>query len=87
LTGDLARVLRANRRGSRGANRDWSSWIPSRSVVIAGRAMKGSPSLVGLQQFVQDLGVLMTSWQATTFLIGGYFTENEPTRCSPSPTG
>jgi circadian clock protein KaiC len=26
---------------------------------------------------VQDLGVLMTSWQATTFLIGGYFTEND----------
>jgi circadian clock protein KaiC len=28
-----------------------------------------------LQQFVQELGVLMTSWQATTFLIGEYFTE------------
>jgi circadian clock protein KaiC len=28
-----------------------------------------------LQQFVQELGVLMTSWQATTFLIGEYFNE------------
>jgi circadian clock protein KaiC len=28
-----------------------------------------------LQQFVQQLGMLMTSWQATTFLIGEYFTE------------
>ena len=45
------------------------------SVVLAGR--DEGKSLVGIQQFVQDLGVLMTSWQATTFLIGGYFTEND----------
>ena len=31
-----------------------------------------------LQQFVQQLGMLMTSWQATTFLIGEYFTDNDP---------
>lgn len=30
-----------------------------------------------LQQFVQQLGMLMTSWQATTFLIGEYFTETD----------
>jgi circadian clock protein KaiC len=30
-----------------------------------------------LQQFVQQLGVLMTSWQATTFLIGEYFIETD----------
>src|SRR6185503_13801519 len=29
------------------------------------------------QHFVQELGVLMTSWQATTFLIGEYFTETD----------
>jgi circadian clock protein KaiC len=30
-----------------------------------------------LQQFVQQLGMLMTSWQATTFLIGEYFAETD----------
>ncbi|MDQ3205690.1 MAG: AAA family ATPase [Pseudomonadota bacterium] len=30
-----------------------------------------------LQQFVQKLGMLMTSWQATTFLIGEYSNETE----------
>ena len=37
-----------------------------RSVALAG----GTDS--SLQQFMQTLGVLMTSWQATTFLIGEY---------------
>ena len=37
-----------------------------RSVALAG----GTDST--LQQFMQKLGVLMTSWQATTFLIGEY---------------
>jgi circadian clock protein KaiC len=32
----------------------------------------------GLQQFVQQLGMLMTTWQATTFLIGEYFSEVDP---------
>ncbi len=45
------------------------------SIVLAGQEQ--GKSLVGLPQFVQDLGVLMTSWQATTFLVGGYFTEND----------
>jgi circadian clock protein KaiC len=31
-----------------------------------------------VQEFVQKLGVLMTSWQATTFLIGEYFSETDP---------
>ncbi len=30
-----------------------------------------------LQGFVQQLGVAMTSWQATTFLLGEYFTETD----------
>ena len=46
-----------------------------RSVVLAGET-KGNPHN-GLQQFVQELGMLMTSWQATTFLIGEYFTETD----------
>src|SRR4029079_16732798 len=31
-----------------------------------------------LQHFMQQLGMLMTTWQATTFLIGEYSTEQEP---------
>jgi circadian clock protein KaiC len=31
-----------------------------------------------LQQFVQNLGMVMTSWQATTFMIGEYFDETDP---------
>lgn len=46
-----------------------------RSVVLASRAESGVPH--NLQQFVQQLGMLMTSWQATTFLIGEYFNETD----------
>ena len=44
-----------------------------RSVVLANQAAQGPHN--SLQRFVQQLGMLMTSWQATTFLIGEYFTE------------
>lgn len=47
-----------------------------RSVILAER--NGSHSFLGLQQFIQQLGMLMTSWQATTFLIGEYFAEDDP---------
>ncbi|MES2940109.1 MAG: ATPase domain-containing protein [Pseudomonadota bacterium] len=46
-----------------------------RSVALAGQAAGGGSPL-GLQQFVQQLGMVMTSWQATTFLIGEYFGED-----------
>jgi len=46
-----------------------------RSVVLASVA-EGSPHNK-LQQFVQQLGMQMTSWQATTFLIGEYFSETD----------
>jgi circadian clock protein KaiC len=46
-----------------------------RSVMIASEA-SGNPQTL-LQQFVQQLGMLMTSWQATTFLIGEYFIETD----------
>jgi hypothetical protein len=42
-----------------------------RSVVFASDGA-GAPDNNRLQQFVQQLGMLMTSWQATTFLIGEY---------------
>lgn len=44
-----------------------------RSVVFASTT-EGNPHN-NLQQFVQQLGMLMTSWQATTFLLGEYFNE------------
>lgn len=44
-----------------------------RSVILASGALASAPSQ--LQNFVQQLGVEMTSWQATTFLIGEYFME------------
>ncbi|MFC5500200.1 ATPase domain-containing protein [Caenimonas terrae] len=46
-----------------------------RSVVLAGTA-PGDPHN-NLQHFMQQLAMLMTSWQATTFLIGEYFTETD----------
>jgi circadian clock protein KaiC len=46
-----------------------------RSVVFAS-ASGGSPHNT-LQQFVQQLGMLMTTWQATTFLLGEYFNETD----------
>ncbi|HWI12033.1 MAG TPA: ATPase domain-containing protein, partial [Burkholderiaceae bacterium] len=46
-----------------------------RSVVLAsGNDAKPHNAL---QQFVQQLGMLMTSWQATTFLIGEYHVETD----------
>lgn len=47
-----------------------------RSVVQANTASGGRHT--GLQQFVQQLGMLMTTWQATTFLIGEYFSDVDP---------
>jgi circadian clock protein KaiC len=44
-----------------------------RSVVMASESSEHNK----LQQFVQQLGMLMTSWQATTFLIGEYFNETD----------
>ena len=46
-----------------------------RSVILADN---NAGSFTTLQQFIQQLGMLMTTWQATTFLIGEYFAESEP---------
>jgi len=50
-----------------------------RSVVQS--ANSGADSVPELQRFVQQLGIQMTSWQATTFLIGEY----EVTEAQSSP--
>jgi circadian clock protein KaiC len=47
-----------------------------RSVVLASQG--AGNGFISLQQFTQQLGILMASWQATTFLIGEYFTEKDP---------
>jgi circadian clock protein KaiC len=41
---------------------------------VAHSAKSKDPEGFGLQHFVQQLGMQMTSWQATTFLIGEYLT-------------
>ena len=46
-----------------------------RSVVLASQTQSNPNN--NLPQFVQQLGMVMTTWQATTFLIGEYFTEAE----------
>ncbi len=47
-----------------------------RSVTLSSKGE--DRSFTGLQQFIQQLGVLLTSWQATTFLIGEYVTDQDP---------
>jgi circadian clock protein KaiC len=46
-----------------------------RSVML--EAQRQSEGAIGLQQFVQQLGMLLTGWQATTFLVGEYSSEIE----------
>lgn len=47
-----------------------------RSVILANQGIDNS--FTTLQRFIQQLGMLMTTWQATTFLIGEYFAESDP---------
>jgi circadian clock protein KaiC len=48
-----------------------------RSVIVASQG-DGSNRLNALQHFIQQLGVLMATWQATTFLIGEHFADSDP---------
>ena len=76
LTGDLDKVM-ARIVAEVEARGPGLVFIDSfRSVVLA--SQNGSSSFVGLHKFIQDLGMLLTSWQATTFLIGEYFSETDP---------
>ncbi|TBU91971.1 ATPase domain-containing protein [Phytopseudomonas dryadis] len=75
LAGDLDEVLRR-------IVAEVESYGPSlvfvdsfRSVVLASQTQNNPNN--NLPQFVQQLGMLMTTWQATTFLIGEYFTETD----------
>ena len=46
-----------------------------RSVML--EAQRQPEGTISLQQFIQQLGIQLTGWQATTFLIGEYLSENE----------
>jgi len=50
-------------------------FVDSFRTLLLADSTDGHPPNV-LPQFIQRLGMLMTAWQATTFLIGEYFTEN-----------
>jgi circadian clock protein KaiC len=85
MTGDLARVLQRIV-DEVSLHSPGLIFVDSfRSVVFASEELQqDSPASpltshprMGLQLFVQQLGMLMTSWQATTFLIGEYFNETD----------
>jgi circadian clock protein KaiC len=47
-----------------------------RSVMLEARNQP--QGTLGLQQFIQQLGIHLSSWQATTFLVGEYMTDSDP---------
>jgi circadian clock protein KaiC len=47
-----------------------------RSVMIESR--RQPQGTTGMQQFIQQLGIHLSSWQATTFLVGEYLSETDP---------
>jgi circadian clock protein KaiC len=47
-----------------------------RSVMVEARSHP--QGTLGLQQFIQQLGIHLSSWQATTFLVGEYLTDSDP---------
>ena len=75
LTGDLDKVLRRIVAEVAKVSPGLVFVDSFRSVVLANAAVANSEN--SLQLFMQQLAMLMTSWQATTFLIGEYFTETD----------
>jgi circadian clock protein KaiC len=74
LSGDFDRVLQAIVANVE-ARKPGVVFVDSfRSMSHAGSADRAHNDL---QQFVQQLGMLMTSWQATTFLLGEYNAEGD----------
>ena len=51
-------------------------FVDSFRAIVRASQTEGGPHN-NLQEFVQQLGMHMTSWQATTFLIGEYFSETD----------
>jgi circadian clock protein KaiC len=80
LTGDLTLVLARIVAEVKKLNPAFVFVDSFRSVVLAGTSVSSVASRIsgnGLQLFMQQLAMLMTSWHATTFLIGEYFTETD----------
>ena len=78
VSGDLSRVL-ARIVAAVEAHAPSLVFVDSfRSASMASQGNGDGNGFISLQQFVQQLGMLMTSWQATTFLIGEYFNDREP---------
>ncbi len=75
MAGDLDKVLRRIVEEVTSLNPALVFVDSFRSVVMASQGSGNTHN--HLQQFVQQLGMLMTSWQATTFLVGEYFTETD----------
>ena len=75
MTGDLSRVLHRIVEEVASHNPALVFVDSFRSVVETQASGDGAAG--HLQQFVQQLGMLMTSWQATTFLIGEYFSSSD----------
>jgi len=75
MSGDLDRVLQRIVDEVHACNPGLVFVDSFRSVVFANEHAGGPRT--SLQLFVQQLGMLMTSWQATTFLIGEYFNETD----------
>ncbi|MEO8671979.1 MAG: ATPase domain-containing protein [Tahibacter sp.] len=75
LTGDLEKVLQRIVAEVETHNPALVFVDSFRSVVQANGIDPASNN--SLQRFMQQLGMLMTTWQATTFMIGEYFAETD----------
>ncbi|VVN83250.1 ATPase domain-containing protein [Pseudomonas fluorescens] len=75
LTGDLDEVLRRIVSEVEAHGPSLVFVDSFRSVVLVSQTQANPNN--NLPQFIQQLGMLMTTWQATTFLIGEYFTETD----------
>ena len=75
-SGDLEKVLQRISKEVEGHSPGLVFVDSFRSVARARET--GSDSFISVQQLIQRLGTLMTSWQATTFLIGEYVDMSDP---------
>lgn len=74
LTGDLDRVLRRIVTEIK-KHTPTLVFVDSFRSVMLTSIVKGNLNNNNMQNFVQQLVMMMASWQATTFLLGEYFTE------------
>jgi circadian clock protein KaiC len=53
-------------------------FVDSFRSVMREVSQHDSEATLSLQQFIQQLGTLLSSWQASTFLVGEYLSEHDP---------